>query len=198
MGIRKWLGGRGSRDDEEPVSEYTLTMMQPGFLVDHDLKTWQVAARKLYDYDGFIATEWELHAGDDVRFLERSEDDGKVELTLTRSISIRRDFDEDVVGTILEEDDPPEVVHFESRSFVAVESSTGVQRAVVGEAKGGDPAAEDDLSAASDRDFVSWSYETEDNRVLFVLRWGERDFSAYEGEHVEEYQFTDILPGTLQ
>ena len=34
-----------------------------------------------------------------------------------------------------------------------------------------------------------------DGRVLFVVQWGEQRFTAYEGEYVEEYSFTDILPG---
>ena len=85
MRIRKWL----QRKEDEPVGEYTLETMRPGFLVDHDLKTWQVTAKKTYDYEGDIATEWELRSEGEVRFLERSEDDGRVELSLTRSISIR-------------------------------------------------------------------------------------------------------------
>ncbi len=191
MGLRKWLK-RGSGDqDDDVVSEYTLVMMRPGFLVDFDLKTWQVTAKKEYDYDGDGAMEWELRAEGEVRFLERSEDDGRVELTLTRSVSIR-DFDEDVMGTILDEDDPPEVVHLSGREYTAIESSTGTQRV----ADEGEKENED-ADTDNGRDFVSWTYESEDGHVVFVLRWGDRDFSAYEGEYVEEYQFTDILPATL-
>ncbi len=188
MGLGKWLKrGRGDQDDEV-VGEYTLVMMKPGFLVDFDLKTWQVIAKKEYDYEGDRAMEWELRAEGEVRFLERSEDDGRVELTLTRSVSIR-DFDEDVMGTILDEDDPPEVVHLSGGEYTAIESSTGTQR-------DGEKETED-ADTDNGRDFVSWTYESEDGHVVFVLRWGDRDFSAYEGEYVEEYQFTDILPATL-
>jgi len=187
MGISKWFG---RSKEEEPIGEYTLVMMQPGFLVDYDLKTWQVTEKKLYDYEGDEATEWELHAESEVRFLERSEDDGRVVLSLTHSVSIR-DFDEDVMGAILEEEDPPETVHLAGRAFAATESSTGVQRVA-------DEGTQDDETATEkDRNFVSWTYESEDGHVVFVLRWGDRDFSAYEGEYVEEYQFRDILPATL-
>ena len=97
------------------------------------------------------------------------------------------------MGTILEDEDPPETVHLAGRAFAAVEASTGVQRVADDEAK------EEEEEAAIDdgRDFVSWTYESDDGHVVFVLRWGDRDFSAYEGEYVEEYQFTDILPATL-
>ena len=191
MGLRNWLGRGKDDEDDESIGEYTLVTMRPGFLVDFDLKTWQVSAVKAYDYEGDPATEWELRAEGEVRFLERSEDDGRVELSLTRSVSIR-DFDEDVMGTILEDEDPPEVVHLSGHTFTAIESSTGTQREV-------DEGRKEDEDADSDngREFVSWTYESEDGHVVFVLRWGDRDFSAYEGEYVEEYQFTDILPATL-
>ncbi len=191
MGLRKWLGRGKADQDDESIGEYTLLMMRTGFLVDYDLKTWQVTAKKEYDYGGDLGVEWELRAEGEVRFLERAEDDGRVELTLTSSVSIR-DFDEDVMGTILDEDDPPEVVHLSGREYAAIESSTGTQRVADEEETEGEDADTD-----SDRDFVSWTYESEDAHVVFVLRWGDRDFSAYEGEYVEEYQFTDILPATL-
>ena len=54
-----------------------------------------------------------------------------------------------------------------------------------------------DGSTAEDdgREFVSWNFEAQDGRLLFLVRWSEQRFSAYEGEYVEEYSFTDILPG---
>ena len=51
--------------------------------------------------------------------------------------------------------------------------------------KGGDGA---------EREFVTWSFAAEDGLLLFINQRGDRDFSAYAGSAVEEYQFTDILP----
>ncbi len=183
MGIRKWLADR--KDDDLPL-ELSLSTMEVGFLVDYDLKTWEVIGRNTYDYDGSSALEWELRSGEDVRFLERSEDEGEVELTFTRRISLR-DVDEDVAGTILDNGDAPEIANFEGRGYLAVESATGIQLKEGGEGP--------DNDEGEGREFVSWCYESEEGRVLFVTQWGDRDFTAYEGEHVEEYQFTDILPG---
>lgn len=175
MGLKKFWG----RQDDEVYQEHTLSTMEKGDLVDFDLKTWQVMGYNTYDYDGFITREWELRCADDVRFLEAAEDDGRVEWTWTRSIDLQQ-IEEDVSGTIIEKDDPPPNVSFEGRHYEAVESSAGLQR------RGGDERA---------REFVSWSYESKEGRLLFILQWGERDFAAYEGACVEEYQFTDILPG---
>ena len=188
MGIKKWLANR--KENDAGFEELTLSSMKPGFLVDYDMKTWEVGDCYIYDYDGDMARECELRSGDgDVRFLERAEDEGRVDMTLTRRISLK-DVKEDVAGTILDQQDPPEVISFEEVRYQAAESSTGTRR------KDGDPGDDDgeDDDGEAGRDFVSWTYESEGGRVLFVVQSGERDFAAYEGECVEEYQFTDILP----
>lgn len=177
MGIKKWFGS--SEDDAEPAyREYTLATMRVGFLVDYDLKTWQVTGVGTYDYDGFVTEEWELLADGEVNFLERAVEDGKASWTLTRSIN-PGDIEGDIVAEIIANEDPPEVVRFAGRKYEGSESSAGLYRKD-GEGEG--------------REFVNWSFEAAAGRVLYVSQWGERDFAAYEGEYVEEYQFTDILP----
>ena len=180
MNIRNWFG---KKDDEgEGFRDYTLETMKVGYMVDYDLKTWEVTGCSTYDYDGYLTAEWELTCGDDVRFLERSEEDGKTYWTLTRRIGINQ-IKERVVDVITREEDPPEEIHFEGELYTAVSSSAGVCRE--GESREG-------------REFVVWEYEGGENRVLYISQWGERDFTAYEGEYVEGYQFTDILPGTQE
>lgn len=177
MNLRNWFGKKD--DDEEVFRDYTLETMKVGYMVDYDLNTWEVIGCNTYDYDGYLTAEWELRCGDDVRFLERSEEDGKVYWTLTRRIGINQ-IQEKVAEEIAREEDPPEEIHFGGDPFTAVESSGGIFRE--GDSEEG-------------REFVVWEYEGGENRVLYISQWGEQDFSAYEGEYVEEYQFTDILPG---
>ena len=183
--VRKWFGGRDPEDDKAGLADLRLDSMGPGDLVDHDLKTWEVTGRSVYDYDGFPAREWPLTCGEEVRFLERSEEDGRVEWTLTRSISIG-EIQEDAAAAMAADEDPPQVIHFESRRYAASESTAGVQWEMAGDGSKAEGSA---------REFINWSYEAEDGRVLFLVQWGEQRFSAYEGENVEEYSFTDILPG---
>ena len=184
MGLRKWFG-KAKGEDESFQQDLTLSSMTPGCLVDYDLTTWEVTDTSTHDYDGDETREWELRSAQgEVRFLERSEDEGRIEMTLTCRISLK-DLEEDVAGTILEEDDPPEIVTFKGRRYHAEEASTGLRLE-------GESDAEDDEGEG--REFVNWSYAAEDRRVLFVVRWGDRDFAAYEGQYVEDYQFTDILP----
>jgi len=177
--IRKWFGG-GDEEDEPPRTDYALEDLQVGYLVDFDLKTWEVIGYNVYDYDGFETREWELRCGEEVRFLELAVDDGQAEWVLTRKIGLRQ-LDPEVAAAIIDSGDPPEEVRLAGRPYLAVESSAGQMR----EGGGG-----------RGHEFVNWSYESEEGeRVLFISQWGERDFRAYEGEYVEEYQFTDILPG---
>ena len=185
VNFRKWMGKND--ESEETLLELTLSTMKVGYLVDYDLNTWQVIGINDFDYDGYPAREWELRYGDEVRFLERGEDDGRVEWTLTRRVDLS-DVDEDMAGIILDDGEPPEVVSYEDRRYLAVESSSGVQRRV--ESAGGVDEDPDDEG----HEFVSWSYGGKDGRVLFLVQRGERDFAAYEGAEVQEYQFTDILP----
>jgi len=160
VNFRKWLGKKESEDTS--YQDLTLELMTVGFLVDYDLETWEVIGVNVYDHDGFQTQEWELRCNNEMRFLERAEDDGQIEWTLTRRVTLG-EVEGDVAGAILDGGDPPEVVTYKDRAYNAVES-------------------------------VSWSYEGEDRRVLYVLQRGEREFVAYEGEYVEEYQFTEILP----
>ena len=178
--LKKWFGKE--QKEEEFITDYTLKMMKKGFLVDYDLETWEVIEYNAFDYDGYITQEWALQNGDDVRYLERGEEEGKAECTLTRRIEVQA-IEEAVVDAIVQEEEPPELIHYEGRAYSGTESGAGHLR-------------EDGTGPG--RPFVSWSFAGPDDRVLFLSQWGERDIAAYEGVYVEEYQFTDILPGSQE
>lgn len=177
MGFKKWFGGRES-EDEPTYQEYSLSTMKVGFLVDYDFKTWQVTGRGTYDYGGYSTEEWELQADDQVRFLERAVENGKVYWTWTRLIGLD-EIEGDIAAAIIAAGDPPEQVRFAGAEYVGSASEAGLYR-------------KDGIDA--EREFVNWSFEGAEGKLLFINQWGERDFAAYAGLEVEEYQFTDILP----
>lgn len=177
MGLRKWFGGRQSQE-EQAYEEYSLSTMKVGFLVDYDLKTWQVTGYATYDYGGYGTEEWELRAGEEINFLECVVEDGQAQWTLTRAIGID-EIEGDIAAAIIADGDPPEVVHFAGDEYVGSTSEAGLYR------KDG---------TGAEREFVNWSFAEKEGKVLFISQWGERDFAAYAGLEVEEYQFTDILP----
>lgn len=173
----------GKEKEQTPEwKEPTLETMAPGFLVDFDLKTWEVIARAAYDYDGSKSKEWTLRSGDAVRFLEGYEEDGRLHWTLTEALAWDK-LDEQIGRDIAEKGDPPEIVHCNGIQYEAVESSAGLYR------KGDDE---------SEREFVSWSFGAAGGAVLFISQWGERDFSAFVGNEVEAYQFSNILPAVKE
>ena len=82
---KKLFGKKDEQADLDPLSDLTLSNLKVGYLVDYDLKTWQVKSQNSYTFDDTKTQEWELDAGDDSFFLEREEDDG-VEWNISRKI----------------------------------------------------------------------------------------------------------------
>ena len=117
-----------------------------------------------------------------VRFLEGYEEHGQMHWTLTREVHWSG-LDEKIGVQIAEEGDPPEDVRYENTDYAAVEATPGLYFKViekmavnllVGPTKGADGA------------------------VLFLSQWGEREFTAFVGHVVEQYQFSNILPAAKE
>lgn len=167
------------KDQLDPLKDLTLSGLKPGYVVDYDLKTWQVTAQHRYEYDGDPTDEWELTCADEVRYLEREEDDG-VAWTLTRKIDLKA-IEEDVRAHMKTNEDPPERVTFEGTVYEADSSDVGKFY------KNGEGPVQE---------FITWAYvDASEKKVLFIEQWGDDEYDASAGEVVEEYQFSDVLPG---
>ena len=177
MGWKKWIG-RGDAESD-PQVDFRLGAMKVGYLVDYDMGTWEVTGYNTYDYSGSETKEWVLETSDKVVYLERASD-GEITWTLTESISISQ-ISEDVVEHTLRHEDPPKNLTHNGRSYRLMESGAGLFH-------------ED--AEGPGKEFISWAYGDDSGRnVLFVTQFGERDFKSVVGEYVQEYQFTNILPG---
>ncbi len=161
----------------DPLS-LTLSDLKPGYVLDYDLKTWQVAAHHYYDYDGDRVDEWELTCGDDRAYLERSEDDG-ITWILTRKIPLSS-IEGDIRDHMRHNDDPPDEVICNGVAYCGESSAVGRYH------QNADPTG---------REFIVWQYlDDSEKRTLSLEQWDEDHYDASVGEVVEEYQFTDILP----
>ena len=179
MGLKKWFGRGRDKSELDPLVDFQLGAMKVGYLVDYDMKTWEVTAYNTYDYSGFRTKEWVLETSDKVLYLERADSDGETTWTLTESISIQQ-ISGDVVEHTRRHDDPPENLTHDQRGYRLMESGAGLFH-------------EDAEGRGSE--FISWTYSDDsDENLLFITQYGERDFKAVAGEYVEEYQFTNILP----
>ena len=108
MRIRDFF--RDKKDEPlDPLKDLILSKLQPGFMVDYDMKTWQVTAHNKYDYgEGYTSEEWELTGAGEAWYLERYEDD-KVEWSFCKKIPIGS-IEDDIRKHIIETDDPPKKI----------------------------------------------------------------------------------------
>jgi len=156
----------------------TLSDLKPGFVLDYDLKTWQVTAHHYYDYDGDRIDEWELSCGDDIAYLDREEDDG-IAYTLARKVPVS-DIKDNIRAHMRDNDDPPDEITHKSVAYRGESSAVG-QFYKNGEEPG--------------QEFITWDYlDDSEKRTLSLEQWGDDEYEASIGEIVEDYQFTNILP----
>ncbi len=174
----RWFGDKKPEDLTDPLHDLTLSNLKVGYLVDFDLKTWEVKSYGTYDFEGDRAEEWELDCGDDRCFLERAEDDD-VEWTITRKITLS-DVTEGVRAHIRSHDDPPQELTLDGQRFSAEGSGAGYYRK--------------DGKGSGDQ-MIFWDYtDSSGEKILSIEQWGEDQFEASVGKYVEEYEFTNILP----
>ena len=96
------------RKKEEPDIDITLSKLKVGYLLDYDLKTWEVTEYNKYDWgDDVYSYEWELTTSDEVLYLEREDDEDEVEWTMVKKIPIRS-IDSGLGKYIQEHEDPPD------------------------------------------------------------------------------------------
>ena len=175
-----WNPFRKKKSEPESVDPLRLSLsdLKPGYVLDYDLKTWQVTAHHTYDFDGDRIDEWELSSADEVRYLEREDDDG---ITWTLSQKIRlSDIDGSLRTQLRNEEDPPEEVTCRGVTYYGESSSVGKFYQ-----NGESPP----------RELIAWDYldDTEKN-TLSIEQWGDDEFEVSIGEIVEDYQFSSILP----
>ncbi|MCP4629331.1 MAG: DUF4178 domain-containing protein [bacterium] len=181
MGIRDFFK-KDKPSPPEPVTDITLSTMKAGYLVDYDMKSWEVTAAPYYDWGaGDISYEWQLASADETVCLAKEIDD-EVAWSLYRKIAFNR-LGGSVKESIQQTGDPPGEIALDGVAYYQEEMAGG-HFFENGQGPG--------------RQIISWHYEDDDGRrYLCVEQWGETDFEASLGEPVEEYQFSDILPGSV-
>lgn len=174
---------RKKGENPDPLSDLSLAKLKKGFMVDYDMKTRRVTESSYYDWGSDdITYEWQLTSADDeIIYLEREPDDEDY-WSISRKIPLNS-IDKRVIEHILTHHDPPnEIIHNET-TFVL--SETGSGRFYKG-CKG------------AGRELIKWDFEDDSGKhFLSIEQWGENDFELSTGYKVEEYQFTNILPGDM-
>ncbi len=180
MGLFDMFKDKKEDDGFDPLQDLELAKLKVGYYLDYDLKTWEVTAYNRYDFgDGYYKDEWELSTGSEKFYLERMEDDD-VEWTLSKKMPIGK-IEGNITRHIIENDDPPSQITVNGKSYYLDESG---------------PAYMLPNGKGPRREMVFWDFiDDDDESFVTIEQWGEKEFEAAEGFYVEEYEFSNILPG---
>lgn len=182
MGWKDFFSKKNNHN-EGSLSDLTLSGLKTGYYVDWDMKTWEVVSSSSYNWgEDDITYEWQLKTADDTIYLEYESDDDEEYWSICRKIDFQ-ELDSGIQKHILDHGDPPEEIIYKGQPYLLEET-------------GGGHYFKD--ADSSGRELISWNYEDEEgNQFLTIEQWGENDLEASLGFSVEEYQFTDILPGKI-
>lgn len=162
----------------DPIADLVLEKLKIGYLLDYDLRTWKITDHTHYRFNGARrAEEWEMTAERDKLYLERSTGDGE-SWALARTLPIGALGN--VRSHILEHEDPPEQIEHDGITYYLEGSLAGEMTNADGESY----------------ELIVWELvdETED-LFLSIQQWSETEITAAVGRLVEDYLFTNILPG---
>lgn len=168
------------KPDKPDLTKAGLADLEKGWLVDYDLKTWEVTAKNCYDWgDGDKSYEWQLRSGDEVIYLELEYDDVE-DWSVNRKIAFTSILGGGLKDSIASTGDPPEEVPHGGATYYMEEMAGG---RFMKDCQG------------FGQEMLRWSYENEaGDRYLGIEQWGEEEFEASTGVPAEEYQFQNILP----
>jgi len=179
MGIRDFFK---KKTESDPLVDVRLDGMKAGYMVDYDMKMWEVSAAHHYDWgDSLITREWQLKGSDETVYLSMEYDD-EASWSLSRKIQLDR-LGPNVRKSLMETGDPPDQIELDGVSY-GLEEMAGGHFYENGQEPG--------------REMLSWDFQDQTGRrFLSIEQWSENDFEASIGEPVEEYQFSNILPGAV-
>jgi hypothetical protein len=179
MPFKSFFKKKSDEPEFDPLRDLVLGKLKVGYLLDYDMKTWSVTEFNKYDIEGHEKLEWELTSSQEVLYLEREEDD-EVYWSISKKIPIGK-IEGGVRKYIIENEDPPEQITLENKTYYMDESGAGFFY------KNG---------LGRGIEFIFWSFMDDDEKnFVSIEQWGETEFEAAMGKEVEEYQFSNILPG---
>ena len=175
----KKLFKRSEASNEPEFPEIAMNCLGIGDLFDFDLTTWEVVSSSQSDYDGHIESEWEVRGGVDSRTLVAIPDGGEWNYQWLEEKNLSDLGLNNVMNELKSEKDPEENLHIEGLNYIGYEAGGGIYK-----------------GSNEERPFLYWSYETDHDHVLNIVQWGDNEFSATIGMRVDEFQFSNILPGS--
>lgn len=178
------------RFKKKQAPSYDVTDMRVGdldknFIFDYDLSSWMVTAVYEYDWgDEFFTKEFRVESEDDTAFLSVEIDD-EISLSISKKVRLTQ-IGEDLPAYIIDNDEPPNKIDFQGKSYFLEEESPGFFN---------------DWSNKEDNwvEFISWDYlDKSGEHILSIERWNERKFEASHGKVIQEFEISNICPHTQE
>lgn len=157
-----------------------VTDLRKGFILEYDMKTWEVLEEYTYDWgDNYFSKEYKISTGSDVMFMSVEEDD-VVEITLQKKIKLSS-LEGDVEGEIIRNKVPPKKMVYRGVDYYRDSESPGYFK--------------EENSAKDWIELISWNYyNEEEDRVLTIEQWGDREFEASYGKVIKDFEISNIMP----
>lgn len=180
MGLFDFL----KKKEEEPkydITNLSILDLDQGFILDYDMKSWQVKEVGEYDWgSNNFSREYKLDSGDDVVYLS-VENDGELELSISRNIKMHK-LGENIIDETIKNEKPPSKIVYHDKTYYLDEDCAGFYNDVT---KGGDDWEE----------LINWEYYDDDEEnILSITQWGEREFDASVGKIIKEFEISNIIP----
>jgi hypothetical protein len=162
-------------------TDITLKDLDKGFILDYDLKTWEVQEVFEYDWGNHDFTrEFKLSDGASICYLH-IEDDDDLFITVQEKVKIRS-IDEDLPEHIEKKERPPKKLSYRGITFFRDSESAGYFKSM--------DKKEDEWD-----ELLTWDYyDEEEEHVLEIEQWGDHEFEASFGKVAKVHEFSNILP----
>ncbi|MDP4680684.1 MAG: DUF4178 domain-containing protein [Cyclobacteriaceae bacterium] len=182
MGVFDFLKKKEKERDYD-ITNLSVKDLNQGFILDYDMKSWQV--KEVYEYDwgnNNFTSEFMIDSGDEILYLS-IEDKGELILSVCKNIKIRK-LGEDIIDKTIKKERPPKKLEYEGIQYFLDSDIAGYFN---DKTKGGEDWEE----------LVCWEYyDDEEQNILSITRWGEREFDASVGRIVKEFEISNIIPSS--
>lgn len=174
------------KKQEEPdydVTNLSVEDLAMGFILDYDMSTWRVKEEYEYDWgsDNF-SKEYLLDDGVKSINLE-VENQGDISILATEKIKIR-DLGSDIIDRTIENKTPPKELIYDGVRYYLDSDCAGYFNDKTKKSK-------------EWQELISWQYyDDEEEKVIGITQWGEREFEAVAGKVVQLFEISNIIPAS--
>ena len=183
MGLFDFLKKKEQEPDYDPTN-LQITDLKKGFILDYDMRTWEVKGEYTYDWGkSYYTREFKLDDGTETIYLHIDDNDD-LSLSVSRKIKVRS-VDEDIPDHIKKNEAPPKKLLYENKTFYLESDSAGYFH-----------DEEDEDTDSNWYELMSWEYQDDEGKhILSIEQWDVLEFEAAFGKVVKAYEFSNLLPG---